>query len=255
MLYCGAIFSFVNFSESAAPPTSSGTRMPASRKSAAVVTICCALFTSRPERPIASGLMLAVRADQIFGRHFDAQIDHVVAVVLQNDLDEIFADVVHVALHRGQNHLRALLHVSAFSMNCFEVADGGLHRFGGLQHFGDDQFVVVEEPADFGHAGHQRAVDDVERRGAFGELAVQIVDQAVFRAFENVVREALIERQILGARFLARPGAAEMFGDGGDVKLVDRGFLFARLLAPVAGRAAKQGRLRMIVGNISAARD
>ena len=80
----------------------------------------------------------------------------------------------------------------------FEMADGGLHRFGGLQHFGDDQLVGVEQAADFRHSRHERAVDDVERRGAFGELAVEIGDQAVLRAFENVICEALVERQVRG---------------------------------------------------------
>ena len=46
----------VNFSESAAPPTSSGAVIPAVFKSVAVMTICCVLFTSSPESPIASGL-------------------------------------------------------------------------------------------------------------------------------------------------------------------------------------------------------
>ena len=44
--------------------------------------------------------------------------------------------------------------------------------------------------------GHQRAVDDVERRRAFGALAVEVGDQAVLGAFDDVVRQALIERQI-----------------------------------------------------------
>ena len=45
--------------------------------------------------------------------------------------------------------------------------------------------------------------------------------------------------------FLARAGAAEMLGNRGDVKLVDRGLLLARLRAPVGRRAAEQRSLRM----------
>ena len=76
------------------------------------------------------------------------------------------------------------------------MVDGGLHGLGGLQHFGHDQFVVVEEAADFGHAGHQRAVDDIERLDTFGAFEFEIGDEAVFGAFDDVVGEALIERQI-----------------------------------------------------------
>ena len=44
----------VNEAESAAPPTSSGTPIPAARRSSAVAAIWCAERTSRPERPMRS---------------------------------------------------------------------------------------------------------------------------------------------------------------------------------------------------------
>jgi hypothetical protein len=49
----------VNFFVSAAPPTRIGTRIPAAFRSSAVTTICCALFTSSPDRPMMSGLCFA----------------------------------------------------------------------------------------------------------------------------------------------------------------------------------------------------
>ena len=78
-----------------------------------------------------------------------------------------------IALDGGEHDLAArggvgLLH------ELLEVGDGGLHGLGRLQHLGHDQLVVVEQPADLRHAGHQRAVDDVERRRALLALAVQI---------------------------------------------------------------------------------
>ena len=100
---------------------------------------------------MASGLMLAVRLDQHFRRHLDAEVDDLVAVVGQDDLDQVLADIVHVALHRGQDDLAARRRVGLLH-ELFEVVDGGLHRLGRLQHFGHDQLVVVEQPADFGHA-------------------------------------------------------------------------------------------------------
>ncbi len=127
-----------------------------------------------------------------------------IAVVGEDDLDQVFADVVDVALDGGQEHLAAgggvgLLH------ELLEMVDGGLHGLGRLQHFGDDQLVVVEEAADLGHAGHQRAVDDVERGGAFGAFQVEIGNEAVLGAFDDVVGEALIEREIFGAGLTRAP--------------------------------------------------
>ena len=190
-----------------------------------------------------------MRFDQILGRNFDAEIDDVIAVVFQDNFDEILPDVVNVALHRGENHLGALFRVGLFH-ELFEMVHGGLHGFGGLQHFGDDQFIGIEQAAHFGHSGHQRTVDDFERRDTFLALAIEVVDQSVFRAFENVIRQALVERQIGSDLLLAAASAAEMLGNRRDVELVDGGFLFLALLAPVGGQAAKQRGIRMIGRNV-----
>ena len=96
--------------------------------------------------------------------------------------------------------------VSSFSMNCSRWRDGGLHRLGALQHFGDDQLVGVEQPADLVHAGHQRAVDDVERR-RFLALEVEVGDEAVLRALDDVVGEALVERAATETSFFTRDSA------------------------------------------------
>ena len=120
-------------------------------RSCAVVTICCALLTSRPERPIRSGRCSRERLDQLLGRHLDAEVDDLVAVVREDDLDQVLPDVVDVALDRREEHL-ALARAVALLHELLEVADRRLHRLGGLQHLGDDQLVGVEEPADLVHA-------------------------------------------------------------------------------------------------------
>ncbi len=193
-------------------------------------------------------LMMLEGADQIFRRHLDAEVDHVIAIVLQDDLDEVFADVVDIALHRGENHFAALGDVGLFH-ELLEMAHRGLHRFGRLQHFGDDQLVGVEKAADFGHSVHQRAIDDVQRLCAFRALAVEIFDQAVARAFDDVVRQALVERKLFLRFFLLFRGT-KMFGDCGDVKLVDGGLLLARLRAPIFRSAAQKRGLRVLLRHL-----
>ena len=187
--------------------------------------------------------MFPVRLDQIFGRHFDAEIDDVEAVVRENDLDEVLADVVHVAFDGGEQDF-ALRRVGFLLHELFEVRDGGLHRFGGLQHFGDDQLVGVEQAADFLHAVHERAVDDVERGRAFLALEVEVGDESFLRAFENVIGEPAVERQVGRLLLHAALGGAEMLVDRRDVVLVDRGALFLRLLTIIV-RRIEAGR-RMI---------
>ena len=97
-----------------------------------------------------------------------------------------------------------------------QMLDRGLHGFGALQHLGHDEFVVVEQPADLVHAGHERAVDDVQR-GPLGQRRVQVVGQAVLGAFDDAAGQAFVQRQV-GARVRddRRLLLAEMRGKGGD---------------------------------------
>ncbi len=159
--------------------------------------------------------MLAERLDEFLGRHLDAEIDDAVAVVAENNLDQVLADVVNVALDRRENNFAlgralGLLHVR------FEMRDRGLHRLGRLQNFGDDHLVGVEQAPDLVHPLHQRAVDDFER-AARRQRLVEVLDQAVLGALEDVAREAVVERHRLA--IFGRDGAlalAEMRGECGD---------------------------------------
>ena len=75
------------------------------------------------------GLVLLDGREHLGDPDLDAEVDHLVAVVGEDDVDQVLADVVDVALHRGQHDgpLAALvgpLHVR------LEVGDGRLHRLG-----------------------------------------------------------------------------------------------------------------------------
>ena len=159
--------------------------------------------------------MRARRVDQGFGRDLDAQVDHPIAVVGQDDLDKILADVVHVTLDRGQDD-GALVHPVHLLHERFQVLDRGLHGLGALQHLGHDEFVVVEQPTDFVHAGHERAVDDIQC-GPLGQRRVQVVGQAVLGALDDEAGQPFVQRQV-GARVHddRRLLLAEMRGKGGD---------------------------------------
>ena len=99
------------------------------------------------------GLDLERLLDHLGDRDLDAEVVHLVAVVGEDDVDQVLADVVDVALHRGQHQaaLRTgvaldLLHVG------FEVGDGGLHGLGRLQHERAAASRPAEQLADHLHA-------------------------------------------------------------------------------------------------------
>ena len=150
-----------------------------------------------------------------------------------------------VALHRRQHDLAARRRVG-LRHELFQVADARLHGLGRLQHLGHDQLVIVEQPTHFRHPRHQRPVDDIQRRGPFAPLRIQIRNQAVFRAFHDVVGQPLIQRQIGGLLFHPLRGPAEMVAHGRDVILIHRDLLFAALLAPVLRHSLQDLVVRMI---------
>ncbi len=186
-------------------------------------------------------MMFAPRLNQRVGRNLDAEVDHAIAVVGENDLDQILADVVDVALHRSQHDLAARRGVGLLH-ELFQMIDGSLHGFGRLQNFGHDQLIQVEQAADFGHACHQWSVDDVERVRAFLPLQLQVGDQTVLGAFDDVARQALVERQFRDHLPGLMAGAPEIFADRGNVELIDGDFLLAGLLAPVGRSRNARGR-------------
>ncbi len=145
----------------------------------------------QPREPDQVRAVLAMGLDQVLGRHLDAQVDDAEAVVAEDDLDQVLPDVVHVALDGGE-HDRPLVGALALLHEGLEVRDRRLHRLGRLQHLGHDQLVVVEEAAHLVHAGHERAVDDLEGLRLL-QLQVEVVDQAVFRSLDDVARQALIQ--------------------------------------------------------------
>ena len=120
------------------------------------------LFTSRPLMPIASAVDLLRLVDEVLQRRLDPDVVDLVAVVREDDVDEVLADVVDVALDRADHDdaLAAgvvLLHVR------LEVGDRGLHRLRALQHERQLHLAAAEEVADDLHALEQHVVDDRQR--------------------------------------------------------------------------------------------
>ena len=141
--------------------------------------------------PTASRLVLDRGFEDRADRLLDAEIDDPVAVVGQDDVDEVLADVVDVAAHRRQ-HDRALLLALDPLHERFEIADRRLHRLGRLQHERQLHLAGAEQLADRLHAAEQDVVDDVERRVAL-HRQVEIGFEVEPVAVDDALREAVLE--------------------------------------------------------------
>jgi hypothetical protein len=80
-------------------------------------------FTSRPLSPMASRLMLLRGANDGVSGLLDAEIDYLEAVVRQNNVDQILADVVNVAFHRRKDDSSLLRAGLLFHLR-LEIGDG-----------------------------------------------------------------------------------------------------------------------------------
>ena len=64
-----------------------------------------------------------------------------------------------------------------------------------MQHLGHNELVGVELPPNLGHAVHQGAVDDFQRR-SFLERLIQVFGQPFLGAFDDGEGQTLVQRQI-----------------------------------------------------------
>ena len=114
------------------------------------------------------GLLALCRLENLRRRHHDAEVDHLVVVALENDADDVLADIVHVALDRRHDDLaggRLGLQPRGLLL-CLEkglqVGDRLLHHARRLDDLRQEHLAGAEQVADDIHAGHQRALDDVQ---------------------------------------------------------------------------------------------
>ena len=125
--------------------------------------------------------------------HLDAQIDHAIAVIGQDDIHQILANIMHITLHRAQ-HDGALFLAGNLLHVRFQIGHGGFHRLGRLQHKGKLHLAGAEQLADHLHAIQQNIIDDGKRRDALGQSISQFIIQPLAVAINDTVLEAPFHR-------------------------------------------------------------
>ena len=123
-------------------------------------------------------------------RHLLAQVVDGVAVVGEDRVDQVLADVVDVAVDGGQ-HDPALGIALLALQELLEVGDRLLHHLGRLQHERQDQLAGAEAVADVFHRREQHVVEYLDRRLARQRL-VDIGLHAILLAVQDAVVDALL---------------------------------------------------------------
>ena len=148
------------------------------------------------------GLDLLRLVDERLQRRLDPDVVHLVAVVREDDVDEVLADVVHVTLDRA-DHERALAAGVVLLHVRLEVRDGSLHRLRALQHERQLHLAGREQLTDDLHAVEQHVVDDAQR-GHARELLVEVELETVALAVDDPVLEPLLDRPARAVLLLDR---------------------------------------------------
>ncbi|MNK86739.1 hypothetical protein D3C87_1066570 [compost metagenome] len=152
-------------------------------------------------------------------RHHHAEVDDVIAVATEHHADDVLADVVHVAFHRGHQDLALGFRLVAFFQfdERDQVGHGLFHHAGGFHHLRQEHLAGAEQVADDVHAGHQRAFDHFDRAGegltgffgVFDDVGGDALDQCVLQALVDVPVAPLF-----GLGFLDAAVALVLVGNG-----------------------------------------
>ena len=104
--------------------------------------------------------MLFCRSDDVVDRLLNTHVDDVVAVVGQDDIDQVLADVVDIASNCCKDNSSLAALIGLFHVRLQE-RDSALHYLGRLQHEGKLHLAFAEALSNYLHALEQVVVDDI----------------------------------------------------------------------------------------------
>src|SRR5947209_7564679 len=136
-------------------------------------------------------LVLDGGVEDLADRLLDAEIDDAIAVIGQDNVDQILADVVHITPYRRQDDNALFLALDPLHER-FEIAYRRLHRLGRLQHEWQLHLAGAKQIADRLHAAEQDVVDDVERRITL-HRQIEIGFELLAIAIDDALREPIFQ--------------------------------------------------------------
>ena len=153
----------------------------------------------QPRQADQVGVPLAGRLEDLRRGHHHAEVADLVVVALQDDPDDVLADVVDVALHGRHDDApgrprRARLLLGLDERH--EMGDGLLHDPGALHDLRQEHLARAEQVADDVHPGHQRALDDLDGSGRAEPGLLRVLDDERVDALDERVGQALLDRPL-----------------------------------------------------------
>ena len=141
-------------------------------------------------------VLFLCRFENGFGGYHDAEVNHFIVVALQYHANDVFADVMDIALdRRHQDGAVASCLAIFFCVHVRQqVGDGLFHHACGFDHLGQEHFSLTKQITDHIHAVHQRTFDDMQRLlcgkscclGVFFYIICYTLDERMFQPFVDI---------------------------------------------------------------------
>ena len=167
-------------------------------------------------------------SQNLMAGHHHAHVHHIKVIALQDHGDDVFANVMHIALDGSDDDLAFGAHISARRLHQLlfffnigqQVRHSLLHHAGRLHHLRQKHLALAKEVAHDVHAVHQRAFNHMQRPPAARQNRLV----ALFGVKRDEIRDAMNQRMRQAAvHVLFAPG---QFG----------GFVLRRALQAFSGR-------------------
>ena len=134
--------------------------------------------------------MLLDCRDELLRRHLHAEVDHREACALEHDVDEVLADVVHVALDRAHEEGADALYAALSEKGTQQVECTG-HRLAGDEHLRHEPVTALEAGADLLEGGDERLEEHALRRQTAVDAGLSELEHRGLVAHHGLVVEAL----------------------------------------------------------------
>ena len=134
--------------------------------------------------------------------HVLAEVDHLVAVVFEQHLDDVLADVVDVPLDGGEDDLLLLL-LRQVGHRFVDHRERRFGCFGAHQKLREEDAAVLKSFADLIESGDEHLVDQVHRGGAVRQCFTGLLRCHLFDAAFNAGREGEVIRLFRGIALTA----------------------------------------------------
>lgn len=149
-------------------------------------------------QPYEIGLFGNGSLHDFFSRNHHAEVDYLEVVAGENDGDDVFPDVVHIALDCGYNEFSPF---RGFSIAGIFLLDEWLqythcllHGAGALDDLGKEHFPVAEKLSHPVHAVHEGLLDDGECRAVLTDGLCEVGFEVCRYAFDESLFQSVGDR-------------------------------------------------------------